>query len=147
MNDVEFISSLFTNEEYELYFAENNTSEDEWKERFEFLCHKKNYIISDSETGNKVGWIMYEIHENECDLDLIVLQYGLIGKAYGYHTIKKMESIVKNQVNCIKLDVQHRNSRAVKFYQRYGFRIVGEEEQPCSDGFQPYYNMKYDILK
>lgn len=147
VNDVEFIRSLFTNEEYELYFAENNTSEDEWKERFEFLYHKKNYIISDSKTGDKIGWIMYEIHENECDLDLIVLQYELIGKAYGYHTIKKMESIVKNQVNCIKLDVQQRNSRAVKFYQRYGFRIVGEEEQPCGYSSQPYYNMKYDILK
>ncbi len=30
--------------------------------------------------GNKVGWIMYQIHENECYLDLIVLKYGLIGK-------------------------------------------------------------------
>lgn len=32
VSDVEFIRSLFTNEEYELYFAENNTSENEWKE-------------------------------------------------------------------------------------------------------------------
>jgi len=80
VSDVEFIRSLFTNEEYELYFAENNTSEDEWKERFELLSRKENYIIFDIETGNKVGWIMYQIHENECYLDLIVLKYGLIGK-------------------------------------------------------------------
>ncbi len=32
VSDVEFIRSLFTNEEYEPYFAENNTSENEWKE-------------------------------------------------------------------------------------------------------------------
>ncbi len=147
MSDVEFIRSLFTNEEYELYFAENNTSEDEWKERFELLSRKKNYIIFDIETGNKVGWIMYKIHENECYLDLIVLKYELTGKAYGYHTIKKIEGIIKNQVNCIKLDVQQRNTRAFKFYQRYGFYIVGEEEQPFGDSSQPYYNMKYDISK
>ena len=36
VSDVEFIRSLFTNEEYELYFAENNTSEDEW-------CYTANY--------------------------------------------------------------------------------------------------------
>ncbi|HBB9212061.1 TPA: GNAT family N-acetyltransferase [Escherichia coli] len=147
VSDVEFIRSLFTNEEYELYFAENNTSEDEWKERFELLSRKENYIILDIETGNKVGWIMYKIHENECYLDLIVLKYELTGKAYGYHTIKKMEGIIKNQVNCIKLDVQQRNTRALKFYQQYGFYIVGEEEQPLDDGFQLYYNLKYDILK
>jgi len=58
-----------------------------------------------------------------------------------------MEGIIKKQVNCIKLDVQQRNTRALKFYQRYGFYIVGEEEQPLDDGFQPYYNLKYDILK
>ncbi len=147
VNDVEFIRSLFTNEEYELYFAENNTPEDEWKERFEFLSCKENYIISDMETSNNVGWIMYQIHGNVCHLDLIVLKYELIGKAYGYHTIKKMEGMIKNQVNCIKLDVQQRNIHALKFYQRYGFYIVGEEEQPLGDGSQPYYNMKYDILK
>ena len=39
--DCPFLASLFDNEEYERYFAENDTTEEEFTERFEFWSNKE----------------------------------------------------------------------------------------------------------
>ncbi len=53
--------------------------------------------------------------------------------------IKRLE----DGVQCIKLDVQKQNERAVNFYKRLGFIIESEEEQLVGDCAQWHWNMKY----
>lgn len=143
--DAEFICTLFTNDEYELYFAENNTTVQEWEERFKFYKDMYNQIIIDMETGEKIGWLLYDIEDEICKIHLVVLRYDLVGKALGYWTLKELENIVVNKAKCIILDVQQRNFRAVKFYEKFGFTLVGEEKQVCGDVKELYYNMRYQL--
>lgn len=143
--DAGFIRSLFTNDEYELYFAENNTTVEEWEKRFNFYEEMHNKLIIDTDTSEKIGWLLYDIEDEICKIHLLVLRYELIGKAFGYWTLRALENLVANKVKCIILDVQQRNTHAVRFYEKFGFTIVGEEKQVCGDTEELYYNMKYEF--
>ncbi|MBU3812670.1 MAG: GNAT family N-acetyltransferase [Candidatus Niameybacter stercoravium] len=143
--DAGFIRSLFTNGEYELYFAENDTTTEEWEERFKFYDDMCNRLIIDTDTGEKIGWLLYDIEDEICKIHLIVLRYELIGKAFGYWTLRALENLVVTKAKYIILDVQQRNTRAVRFYEKFGFKIVSEEKQVCGNAEELYYNMKYDF--
>ena len=113
-----FLSNIFTTHEYELYFAENDTTEQEWKERYTLFDVEHSYIIS--KKGMDIGWIMYKINENICELDIIVLLPTERYKGYG----KEIFSDLLNRhpkLNAIKLDVQQRNEHAIKFYKKMGY--------------------------
>ena len=51
-----FLPRIFSVPEYDLYFAENDTTEAEWKERLTLFEKEHSYIISDN--GADIGWIM-----------------------------------------------------------------------------------------
>lgn len=146
-DDAQFICSLFTNDEYEQIFAENHTSVEEWEERFDFFKDRENYIVEDMNSNEKIGWIMYEVNASKCFLHLIVLKYDLLRKSYGSQIIKKMEQAIMHQADCIELDVQQNNIRAVNFYKRDGFDIIGEEKQPVGNGEELYYKMRKNLIK
>lgn len=137
-DDVQFICSLFTNDKYEQIFAENHTSVEEWEKRFDFFKNRENYIVVDVNNNEKIGWLMYEVNRAKCFLHLVVLKYNLLGKSYGLQIIKKMEQSIVHQADCIELDVQQNNIRAVNFYKRNGFHIIGEEL---------YYKMRKNLVK
>ena len=54
--EVGFLSSVFVTPEYDLYFAENDTTEQEWKERCSLFDVEHSYIIS--KNNMDIGWIM-----------------------------------------------------------------------------------------
>lgn len=146
-DDARFICSLFTNDEYEQIFAENHTSVEEWEYRFDFFKGRENYIVVDMNNNEKIGWLMYEVNRTKCFLHLIVLQYDLLRKSYGLQIIKKMEQSVVHQADCIELDVQQNNIRAVNFYKLNGFHIIGEEKQPVGNIEELYYKMRKNLVK
>lgn len=43
-NNAAFLTKIFSNSEYELYFAENKTTAEQWKERLVCFNDKKSYI-------------------------------------------------------------------------------------------------------
>ena len=49
------------------------------------------------------------------------------------------------QIKTIKLDVQQRNTSAIKFYNKLGFKIIGEENQYVDGELVPYFNMALDL--
>ena len=55
--DARFLTKVFSVPEYDLYFAENETTEEDWRERIALLDDVQSLIVSD---GSKdVGWLMY----------------------------------------------------------------------------------------
>ncbi len=140
LNDCGFIASLFDNDEYEKYFAENDTTEENWRERFRYFAEYENKIIF--ENNEPVGWFMYKNDGAVCDIVLIVVKYDKIGSGVGYKAFHSVISSLAPSVTSVRLDVQKRNHHAVAFYKRYGFQVVGEEYQPVGDGEELYYNME-----
>ncbi len=139
VSDCAFIASLFDNDEYQLYFAENGTTPDEWRERFDYFEKGGNFIIYDGAVP--AGWLTYSVEGDTCDIGIIVIRHELVGSGIGYRAFDKACSSLPAGVKFIKLDVQQRNEHAVAFYKRYGFKITGEEKQPVGDGEQWYFNM------
>lgn len=140
--DVAFLTKIFSIPEYDLYFAENDTTEEDWKERLSFFETKRSYIISKDDTD--IGWIMYTICDDICKLGIVVLLPEERNKGYGKEIFKDLFAI-NPQVRKICLDVQQRNEYAISFYKKLGFQIVSEENQPVNGKDVPYFNMVLDI--
>lgn len=133
-----FLAQIFSTPEYDLYFAENDTTEEEWKERSTLFEIEHTYIISKDDTD--IGWIMYRIDGAVCELDIIVLVPTERYKGYGKEIFSDL--LIQNpEIKTIKLDVQQRNENAIKFYKKLGFQVVSEEYQPVNGEPVPYYNM------
>ena len=137
-NDADFLTRIFSIPEYDTYFAENDTTAEEWKERLTLFETEHSYIISKS--GMDVGWIMYTISGDICDLDIVVLLPQERNKGYGKEVFTDLIAL-NPQVRTIKLDVQQRNKSAFEFYKKLGFKVRGEENQPVNGESVPYYNM------
>ena len=137
-NDAGFLTLIFSIPEYDTYFAENDTTEEEWKNRLTLFETEHSYVISKS--GMDIGWIMYTICGDICNLDIIVLLPQERNKGYGKEIFADL--IAQNpQVKTIKLDVQQRNKSACEFYQKLGFKVIGEENQSVNGESVPYFNM------
>ena len=141
--DAAFLTEIFSVPEYDLYFAENDTSQEDWQERIStHFLSKESYIIFDGD--EKVGWIMYSIEDETCKIDIIVL---LPQKRHmGYGKAIFFDLIAANpKIKSIKLDVQKRNKPALSFYRRLGFVVEGEEMQPVGETEEPYFNLSLTL--
>lgn len=137
-----FLTKIFSNPEYELYFAENKTSGEEWKERLACFVGKESYIVHKG--TSPVGWVMYQVEGTTCNVDIIVLLDEERHKGYGQEILHDM--IERNKgLKTIKLDVQERNIGARRFYEKMGFRVVGMEQQPIGESVTDYYKLQLDI--
>lgn len=136
--DAAFLTRIFSVPEYELYFAENGTSEADWKERIALYENKRSLIVSHGD--KEVGWLMYEVRERVCFVDILVLLPGERRRGYGRAIMRDLAA-VNPGAKAVRLDVQQRNGAAVSFYKRLGFRIESEEEQPVNGEPVLYYTM------
>lgn len=148
--DADFIQKLMTVKSYEDIFYEKGTSVAEWENRIESLKQQRgtdNYMIYDSKQNAVVGWIMYELDNDACFLHLIAINYEELGKKYGYKSLHKLASELKiKSVKRILLDVQENNFRAVDFYKRFGFEVIGSEKQVVNNcKTQEYLKMEYTL--
>ena len=140
VSDAAFLTKVFSIPEYELYFAENETSAADWEERIPLFKEAQSLIVSDG--GKDIGWLMYRNEESVCFIDIIVLLPDERHKGYGREVL--LDILDQNpQIHVLKLDVQQRNHLAIDFYKKLGFRIVSEEYQPVGDTQELYYNMQF----
>ena len=142
-DDAAFLAEIFSIPEYDLYFAENDTTQENWKERIsEYYLSSNSYIISNGD--EKVGWIMYSIEGDTCKIDIIVLLPEKRHMGYGKAIFSDL--IAANpQIKSIQLDVQQRNKAALSFYRKLGFVVEGEEMQPVGETEEPYFNLSLTI--
>lgn len=141
--DADFLCQLFSTPEYDLYFAENDTTAEDWRERIdEFFTDKQSLVIS-TDAGQPVGWIMFERSGSACELDIIALSPSQRGRGYGKQALTEL-MLSDPTVSTITLDVQKRNTRAIDFYRALGFQVIGEEMQPVGDGEQAYWKMRLE---
>ena len=110
--DARFLTKVFSVPEYDLYFAENETTEEDWRERIALFDDVQSLIASD---GSKdVGWLMYRTEGESCFIDIIVLLPEERHHGYGKKIIADL--LAQNpEIKTIKLDVQQRNHSAVAF--------------------------------
>ena len=138
-DDAAFLTEIFSIPEYELYFAENETTEAEWRDRIDrYFRSSRSYIVL--EEGKKLGWVMYRVEGRICRVDLLVLHPNERFKGYGRAILS---DILKREpwVREIRLEVQKRNRAAVAFYSRLGFAVEGEELQPVGNAEEPCFKM------
>lgn len=90
---------------------------------------------------------MYELEKEKCFLHLIAIHYEKLNKKYGYKTLAILVDKLKDEgVKRILLDVQENNFRAVDFYKRFGFVVIGREKQYIiEDRTQEYLKMEFII--
>ncbi|MDD2647453.1 MAG: GNAT family N-acetyltransferase [Eubacteriales bacterium] len=141
IDDCDFIASIFEGDEYEMYFAENDTTAEEWAERFPHFSGMENKIIL--ENGAPAGWLTMKLCGDKCDIGIIAVRRENVGSGIGYRAFDIAISSLPPEIKTVHLDVQKRNTHAEAFYKRYGFITVGEEMQPVGSGEQPYWNMEY----
>ena len=141
--DAAFLAEIFSIPEYALYFAENDTTREEWQERItKYYLSSRSYIVSDGE--EKVGWIMYSIEGDTCSINIIVLHPQKRYMGYGKKILSDL--IAANpEIKRIKLDVQKRNKPALSFYRKLGFVVEGEEMQPVGESEEPYFNLSLTL--
>lgn len=143
IRDAVFLAELFSIPEYELYFAENDTTQEDWRARITtYYLSKQSYIVSDGE--EKVGWIMYSVEGETCMIDIIVLHPQKRYMGYGKAILSEL--IAANPIiKRIKLDVQKRNKPALSFYRNLGFIVEGEEMQPVGESEESYFKLSLTL--
>lgn len=143
-NDATFLTEIFSVEEYELYFAENRTSVEEWCDRMGFFDGKESLVIMD-DSDCPVGWLMYNIVDRICNIDIIVFKNQERHKGYGTKVIEDIVLQNKEKIDSVQLDVQKRNTVALAFYKHIGFEIIGEDWQSVRGGELEYNNLRFAI--
>lgn len=141
IDDARFLTEVFSVPEYELYFAENDTTEEGWQERIPLYNDKESLIVSDGDKD--IGWVMFTAEDDVCSIDIIVL---LPEERYrGYGNVIMNDILARNsQIRTLKLDVQQRNTPAVTFYEKLGFHVVAQESQIVAGTPVMYYKMQLD---
>ena len=143
-DDAAFLNRLFSTSEYDLWFAENGTTEAEWKERIRLFGPPMQSLIVLTEDGQKVGWFMFETDGEICSVHILVFLPDERRKGYGSAVLEEL--IARHpEIRIIRLDVQKRNIAALAFYARHGFTVAGVEMQPVGSGVQPYFKLERKI--
>ena len=105
--------------------------------------NEENFVIYDEK--NPVGWIGYEIQNEVCKLNILVIDKNLLRKSYGTTVMRLLVSTIQNNAKKIILDVQYCNFAAIKFYEHIGFVIIGEGIQSTREGDEKYFIMEHNI--
>ncbi|MBQ4252646.1 MAG: GNAT family N-acetyltransferase [Erysipelotrichaceae bacterium] len=137
--DIPLLKAIFSIPEYDLYFAENDSSEESWRNRMPFFQSRHSLIVSDGD--GDIGWLMYhEEAPDSCFIDILVLLPAERFRGYGRRIISDLLRM-HPQYSRIILDVQQRNTAAISFYRRLGFIITGQSSQPVGDSLVDYWQM------
>ena len=106
------------------------------QEQMEARGHQYILVLQD---GELVGYASYELNHGSPAEIMIHKAYLLpgsqglgLGLALFDHLAKR--GLKKGQ-ETMKLNVFHKNNHALRFYEKYGFRITGREEKDIGGGF------------
>lgn len=98
------------------------------------------FILRDEE-GNILGGITGTIFWYHLHIDFLWVDENLRGEGYGEKLLQSIEEIaVENNCKLIQLDTF--SFQAPKFYQKYGYEVVGIIEDHPIQEHQQYYLLK-----
>lgn len=150
--DAEFLCSIFKDnaEYYEIFFDSANTLS-EWNDRVErFLGQTAvNHFIMEI-NDKKVGWISFADTESaERELCILVISREYLRCGYGTQGLSWLinKSRADNR-QALLLNVNQSNHRAIRFYQHFGFDVIGEEIIPqCNEAVNlSQYKMRLPLV-
>ena len=137
-DDAPFLCSIFKDNEeyYEIFFDSNNTLA-EWNKRVADFLNQSvvNHFIIES-NSKRVGWISFsDIESTKRELCILVIGKEYLRCGYGSQSLLWLiEKSKTDNMQSLLLNVNQNNIRAIKFYQNFGFKIIGEEIVPeCNE--------------
>ena len=150
-NDAAFLCSIFAdNAEYYQIFHDSETCVAQWEARVSRFIRQKevaHYILQDGE--RKVGWLSFsDLSPEARELDILVICREYLRCGYGSAALSQLlEKCREEAVASIVLNVNQSNGRAIRFYEKFGFEICGEEIVPeCNDAIDlAQYKMKLNL--
>lgn len=93
------------------------------------------YFVRD-ENFNDVGYFAIEIKTPVLKIDKIYVDPALQRQGLGKKVIDHIYLIAtENNIQTITLNVNRRNSSAISFYSKLGFKIIRSEDIPGPNGF------------
>jgi len=95
------------------------------------------YIDNDS----IIGFIDYSIIYDRAEINYIYVLDDYQRQGIATKLLLAMESNLKNVAN-ITLEVNETNEKAIKFYEKNGFKVVSKREKYYKDGHDAYLMMK-----
>lgn len=122
--EVDELNSLFSG-----MYNSVKLSEDLKKPSYEF------YFVKDK-NGNEVGYFAVEIKNPVLKIDKIYVDPSIQRQGLGKKIYRHITEIAKEKkAKTIALNVNRRNSSAIRFYSKLGFKIIRSEDIPGLNGF------------
>ncbi|MSD91272.1 GNAT family N-acetyltransferase [Bifidobacterium asteroides] len=129
------------NDMYSFYDMENDPEDLEEIITPRLRANKYYQILDDKD--ELVGYFCLErLSEEKVEVGL-GLRPDLTGRGLGLNFVKEIEAFIQNNFNyeLIILSVASFNKRAIKVYQRAGFKIDGSKLQKSNDGVYEFINL------
>ena len=76
--------------------------------------------------GNKLGYVQYSLNEADTYLNMVILSPNSQGQSLGKYVLNEIQGV--QQGKPLKLRCFHVNERALNFYKKNGFGVIGSEE-------------------
>jgi len=96
------------------------------------------YLLAE-EDGEYLGYVSYELNYKNTDITKVHKIYilpSLQNKGLGSLFINAVEKIAKENKNAeLSLNVNRDNSKAIRFYEKKGFRIIKSEDNDIGCGY------------
>lgn len=150
--DAMFLCSIFKDnaEYYEIFFDSENTLS-EWEHRVMQFLHQEKVSHFIIEANNApVGWISFsDTDTTERDLCILVIKKENLRCGYGKQSLSWLiEKSKSDNKQRLLLNVNQSNSRAIQFYQSFGFEIFAEEIiAECNEAIDlAQYRMQLSLL-
>ena len=150
--DAAFLCSIFANNDayYEIFF-DSCSSLQEWNNRVTRFLNQdavKHFIVANED--KPFGWFSYfDPDSSTRELCILVIDKAHLRCGYGTHSLMwLMEKSRTENMQSLLLHVNQDNTRAIRFYQKLGFEIVGEEIIPqCNEAVNlAQYQMKLSLV-
>ena len=108
----------------------------------------QNFLILYDERGPQ-AFAAYGLRKDDlsvCKLHKIYVRPDNQGKGYGKMLIEEVKKYLDQTVDCLDLNVNRYNP-ARSFYQKIGFKIIGEEDVPIGPYWMNDYVMRLELKK
>ncbi len=136
--DAKFLCSIFKdNEEYYKIFFDSESNLLNWEKRVERFIKQndiRHYIIESNNIS--IGWLSFSDEKSTTrEVGIFVIDKENLHSGYGTQGLSWLiDKCKKDGIQAITLSVNQDNTRAIRFYQKFGFRIFDEEIIPyCNE--------------
>lgn len=126
MNDMEVRRNLWPG----IPFPMTLKDEEQWFEKNSALCDAYNFAIETLDEGKYIGGcglVQVDWKNRKTTVGIMIGEKSFWGKGYGTDAMKVLIRFIFEQMNLdkIKLNVYSFNERAIKCYQKCGFKTEG----------------------